>query len=88
MTLQPSRIHRNNPKSQIDHHQNPNRNLHVTLLKTQTQISHASPPQIKTQVGEQAWESAWERSVWYDFLFDFLMKLIRVMEKLEVDYGK
>ena len=42
-------VHRDNPKSQIDHHQNPNHNLHVTLLKTQTQISHAPPPQIKTQ---------------------------------------
>ena len=50
MTPQPSRVHLNNPKSQIDNHQNTNRNLHVTLLKTQTQISHAPPPQIKTQI--------------------------------------
>ena len=42
-------VHRDNPKSQINHHQNPNRNLHVMLLKTQTQISYAPPPQIKIQ---------------------------------------
>ena len=44
-------VHRNNPNRNlhVNHHQNPNCNLHVTLLKTQTQISHAPPPQIKTQ---------------------------------------
>ena len=55
-------VHRDNPKSQIDHHQNPNCNLHVSLLKTQTQISHA-PPQIKTQTHRLA-SPATDRRCW------------------------
>ena len=67
-------VHRDNPKSQIDHHQNPNRNLHVSLLKTQTQISHA-PPQIKTQthrlasptINQRCWRWVWLRRHEGDF---------------------
>ena len=34
-------VHRDNPKSQIDHHQNPNRNLHVSLSDM---LLHKSKP--------------------------------------------
>ena len=68
-------VHRDNPESQIDHHQNPNHNLHVTFLKIQTQISHAPPPQIKTQTHRLAllvtdrrcWRWVWLRQREGDF---------------------
>ena len=68
-------VHRENPKSQIGHHQNPNRNLHVMLFKTQTQISHAPPPQIKTQthrlvlpmMDRRCWRWVWLRQCERDF---------------------
>ena len=61
--------------NQINYHQNPNHNLHVTLLKTQTQINHAPPPQIKTQThrlaslatDQRCWRWVWLRQREGDF---------------------